>query len=202
MNRGPLALGLNVGDRPGQSVKAGIPDAAEAKQEWSMKIIRTFPSIEQVQQLPLQLTMSVPPDWEDRNGHVNVQYYQALYELGGYQVLEDVDITDAYLQENNFGLFDLEHHLHYLAELMAGDVVCTYNRILSMNTKRFHGMYFILNESREYLACTLEYVTAGVNLGLRRSAPFPPELNRALQLQLERHKQLDWQAPVCGHLQV
>ena len=167
-----------------------------------MKRIRTFPSIEQLKQLPAQVTMEVPADWEDRNGHVNVQYYQTLYELGGYQVLEEVDITDAYLQENNFGLFDIEHHVQYLGELLAGDEVSTYNRLVSMNPKRFHGMYFIVNETREYLACTLEYVTAGVNLGLRRSAPFPRALSKGLEQQLEAHKRLDWPLPLCGVLKI
>ena len=31
-----------------------------------------FPPVEQIRQLPVQLDMEVPPDWEDRNGHVNV----------------------------------------------------------------------------------------------------------------------------------
>lgn len=164
--------------------------------------VRKFPSIEQVRQLPVQLSMTVPAEWEDRNGHINVQYYQALYELGGYQVLEDVGIDDDYLRTNNFGMFDLEHHLHYLAEILAGDQVSTYNRILNRNHKRFHGMYFIINDTRDNLAFTMEYITAGVSLGLHRTASFPPELNRGVEEQFSRHRQLDWPAPLCGVLHI
>jgi len=42
-----------------------------------------FPGLDQIRELPVQLKMAIPPEWEDRNGHVNVQFYLALYELGG-----------------------------------------------------------------------------------------------------------------------
>ena len=161
-----------------------------------------FPTVAQVRQLPLQFSKVIPADWEDRNGHVNVQFYQSLYELGGYQVLEEVDIDESYLQQHGYGMFDLEHHLHYRAEVLVGEKVSTYNRILGRNDKRFHGMYFIVHDSRNQLACTLEYITAGVDLQARRTAPFPELLRRGVEKQWEKHSSLDWAAPVCGALGV
>ena len=146
----------------------------------------------------MQLSKIVPPEWKDRNGHVNVQFYQKLYELGGYQVLEEVGIGESYLQAHNFGMFDLEHHLHYRSELLIGAAVNTYNRILNRNDKRFHGMYFIVDASRDELAGTLEYITSGVDLRTRRMCPFPDKLSRGIEKQLGKHRLLDWAAPVCG----
>ena len=142
--------------------------------------------------------MIVPPDWKDRNGHVNVQFYQTLYELGGYQILEEVGIGESYLTAHDFGMFDLEHHLHYRAELLIGDTVNTYNRLLDRNDKCFHGMYFIINDSRDQLACTLEYITSGVDLRTRRISPFPEKMKMGIDRQFEKHRLLDWAAPVCG----
>jgi acyl-CoA thioester hydrolase len=161
-----------------------------------------FPSAEEVRQLPQQMNMIVPPDWEDRNGHVNVQYYLKLYELGGYEILEEVALGGDYLERNQYGLFDFEHHLSFRAELHVGDRVSTYNRLLAMNHKRFQGMYFIINDSRQQLACTIEYVTGGVDLKLRRTAVFPEEFYAGLQVQLKRHQALDWPAPVCGAMAI
>jgi len=148
--------------------------------------------------------MIIPAEWEDRNGHVNVQYYQTLYELGGYQVLEEVEVDagEACLQEYGFGLFDLEHHLHYRSEIMVGDRVSTYNRIVECNDKRFHGMYFIIDDNRDELACTLEYITAGVDLRARRTAPFPEKIRRGIELQFEKHRHLQWAVPICGAMRV
>jgi acyl-CoA thioester hydrolase len=163
---------------------------------------RSFPSLEQVRQLPHQLGMSVPPDWEDRNGHVNVQYYLKLYELGGYEILEDADLGGNYLEQNQYGLFDFENHLSFRAEIHVGDRVSTYNRLLAMNHKRFHGMYLIVNDTRKQLACTVEYVTGGVDLRNRRTAVFPDAFYQGLQRQLKRHQALDWPAPVCGAISI
>ena len=59
-----------------------------------MVVNKIFPDIEQLRELPSQLAMAIPPEWEDRNGHVNVQFYLALYELGGWVVLEEVGIEE------------------------------------------------------------------------------------------------------------
>lgn len=157
-----------------------------------------FPGLDQIRELPVQLTMTIPPEWEDRNGHVNVQFYLALYELGGWVVLEEVGIHEEWFQQRQVSQFDLEHHLNYRAELAVGDEVRTYSRVLGRGDKCFHGMYFIVNETSRRLAATLEYITASVNLQTRRIATFPEELANGLDVLLEKHQGLGWKAPVCG----
>jgi acyl-CoA thioester hydrolase len=157
-----------------------------------------FPGLDQIRELPVQLEMAIPPEWEDRNGHVNVQFYLALFELGGWDVLEDVGIDETWLEQRKFSQFDLEHHLHYRAEIWVGDQVSTYNRILGRSDKRFHGMYLIVNETRNRLAATVEYITAGVDMRTRRIAPFPEELASGLDVLIEKHQGLSWKTPVCG----
>jgi acyl-CoA thioester hydrolase len=156
------------------------------------------PTLDQLRDLPVQLTQVIPAEWEDRNGHVNVQFYVALYELGGWVVLEDVGIDEAWFEQRDLSLFDLEHHLQYLSEVAVGDEVKTYNRLLRRGEKCFHGMYFIVNETRGLLAGTLEYITACVDMKTRRIAPFPNELADELDGLLELHHKLIWTTPVCG----
>jgi len=177
------------------------PPETEPRDPASMSV-RVFPQVEQVRQLPAQLSMSIPPQWEDRNGHVNVQYYLGLYELGGYEVLAQVGVGDACLAAQGVGLFDFEHHILYRAEILVGQRVSTYNRILGMNEKRFHGMYFIVNDTLDRLACSIEYITAAVDLQQRRSTVFPPAVFQGLQQQLAWHQQLDWPAPMCGSMRL
>jgi len=159
---------------------------------------KPFPTVDQVRQLPPQLSMKIPPEWEDRNGHVNVQYYVTLYELGGWNVLEAKGFDEDWFRRNEVSVFDLEHHLNYLAELRIGDRVSTYHRVLGHSEKRFHGMYFVVNDDREQLACCLEYVASNVDMRLRRTAPFLPELAQCMDELLLEHELLDWPTPVCG----
>ncbi|MEJ8569311.1 acyl-CoA thioesterase [Elongatibacter sediminis] len=157
-----------------------------------------YPAPEEVRQLPRHLRMTVPPEWEDRNGHVNVQYYQRLYELGGYGILDDIGFDLARCNAEGFGMFDLEHHIHYRAELLVGHSVSGYSRVLAVNEKRFQGMFFILNDSTERLACTIEYVTCWIDLGVRRTAPLPDDLLRGLRAVVQRSDILPWPVPRCG----
>jgi acyl-CoA thioesterase FadM len=53
---------------------------------------RVFPRPGQVRELPLQLQMEIPADWQDRNGHVGVQYFQALFAEGAWKVLEEIGV--------------------------------------------------------------------------------------------------------------
>ena len=160
--------------------------------------IRRFPNLDQLRELPVQLDHVIPPEWKDRNGHVNVQFYLTLFEMGGWKILDNLGVDEAWLRQHQYSFFDLEHHLNYLAEIRVGDRVTTYNRLIGKSDKRFHGLYLIVNETTGRLACVLEYISAGVDMTVRRTAPMPLELVEALdQLQAE-HGKLSWHPPVCG----
>ena len=164
------------------------------------KVLRKtqFPTLEQIRELPIQLDYVIPPEWEDRNGHVNVQFYLALFELGGWKVLEQFGVDDDWLLRNAYSFFDLEHHLHYLAEIGVGDRVTAYNRVVGISAKRFHGLYLIVNETRERLGGVLEYISNGVDMNLRRTAVMPAELSRGLEDLYRQHQRLSWAPPLCG----
>jgi acyl-CoA thioester hydrolase len=184
-------------------IEASIPFLAPlTDKNQPMPILDTnaIPTISQLKELPLQLSMAVPPEWEDRNGHVNVQYYLTLYELGGWVILEQVGIDDNWFKQNRVSMFDLEHHLYYLAEIRVNDQVSAYHRMLSRSEKRFHGVYFIVNDTTEQVASTLEYVTTCIDMRTRRTTPFPPELAAGVAKTFEEHQKLSWDAPCCGFM--
>jgi acyl-CoA thioester hydrolase len=155
-------------------------------------------SFENISVLPVLLTRKIPPEWEDSNGHVNIQYYLALVEQSGWPMLESIGLGESYFRERRRGLFDLEHHLRYLAELHVGDQVTVHSRMLDRSEKRLHGMMFILNQSRRQLSCTLEYITSGADLDTRRTAPFPDDIALRFDQIIEQHALLDWTPGVCG----
>ena len=159
---------------------------------------RHFPTLDQVRELPVQLDHVIPPEWEDRNGHVNVQFYLTLFEMGGWKILEDNGFDETWMQRSQYSFFDLEHHLRYLAEIGVGDRVTTYNRVVGQSDKRFHGLYLIVNESRGRLACLLEYISAGVDMRARRTASMPPDLSDGMARLHAEHQKLSWTPPLCG----
>jgi acyl-CoA thioester hydrolase len=159
---------------------------------------RQFPDLDQVRELPVQLDYVIPPEWEDRNGHVNVQFYLTLFELAGWKILEEMGFDEAWMRQKQYSFFDLEHHLNYLAEIAVGDRVTAYNRVVGKSDKRFHGLYLIVNETRGQLAGVLEYVSNGIDMRRRRTAPMPPEMSANLERLFEDHSKLSWQPHLCG----
>ena len=120
--------------------------------------------------------MTVPPEWEDRNGHVNVQYYLGLYERGGWGMLDKLGFDEQYMAGTMRSIFDLENHLTYLSEIHVGDTVSTHNRMLSRSDKIFHGMFLIVNDTNNELAATVEYLSLFIDMERRKSTPFPEEM--------------------------
>ena len=157
-----------------------------------------MPTFEDILELPALLTRLVPPDWEDLNGHVNIQHYMELYCEASWPMLAVFGVNDDYFKERHNGFFDLEHHLFYLAEIHVEDKVSVHSRLMNASAKRFHGMMFVVNQSRQQLASTLEYVTSSANLRSRRTAPFPDDIARVLGGLVKEHARLAWPAPACG----
>ncbi len=79
-----------------------------------------------------------------------------------------------------------------------GDVVTVHWRFLARTVKRFHGVMFVVNQTRGRLASAFEYVSTGADLDARRTAPLPVEFAARLDRLIAENTALDWPAPVCG----
>ena len=126
-----------------------------------------MPSLAQVRELPELVRHVVPPEWEDLNGHVNVQHYTALYDMSGYPFMDMMGITAEQVRETRVGMFDLEHHIWFLDEMHVGDVVTGHACIVERGPKRVLSVMFIVDETRERLASVLEVVSTTADLDAR-----------------------------------
>lgn len=163
---------------------------------------RIFPSAKQVRELEQLAVHTIPPDWQDINGHVNIQYYQTLYEIGGWPMLGRAGVDLDYFENRRSGIFDLEHHIYYLSELHVGEHVTIHGRFIARNRKRVHGMVFIVNADRDELACTLEFIATSASLTTRRTKEFPEDILAGLDSLMSAEKNINWPAPVCGAMSI
>jgi acyl-CoA thioester hydrolase len=158
---------------------------------------RAFPTVAQVLQLPSLTIRTVPPGWQDMNGHVNVRHYLEIYDEASRPLLPVLGLVGLE-GDGGQGLFDLEHHIAYLAELHVGDQVSAHLRVVGRNAKRFHGVMFIVNHTRRQLASTLEFISSAADLAARRTMPLPDGAARWLDEAIAAQARLDWPAPLCG----
>ncbi|GIK30111.1 MAG: thioesterase family protein [Chloroflexi bacterium] len=161
-----------------------------------MKI--TPPDLAHVTALPLMLRRVVPPEYSDENRHMNVRHYLALFDDAGYPLIEMIGLTPEFYARTQRGGFDLEHHVHYLNEVLIGDTVAVYARLLGRSAKRMHYMLFMVNEARANLAAVFECVNSHADLTVRRTAEWPDEIAAALDRVIAENSALGWAAPVCG----
>lgn len=142
--------------------------------------------------------LTIPAEYEDENGHMNMRYYLGVFDDAGYPLVESVGLTRDFHEKHHTGGYDLEHHTHYLNEVHVGDTVAVYARLVGRSAKRVHYLMFMVNETRGKLAAIFECVNSFADLSQRKTAPYPPEIAEKLDTLVAIHQGLDWEPPVCG----
>lgn len=161
-----------------------------------------LPSFADVSELPSYLETSVPAEYEDANGHMNVTGYLRLHDQAAWPFMAALGMDDAYLADRRSSIFDLEHHLRYVAEMATGDVVRIHGRLIARSAKLLHAQFYLLDRTNEVLSNTLEFVSVHVSLETRRSTPWPDDVAAALDDLIAAHAGLAWDPPVSGALGV
>ena len=157
-------------------------------------------SLDQLATLPAAYRAVIPPAYEDRQGHMNMRWYLALYDEAGDAMYPMLGLTEEYFAASGAGGFDLEHHLWYPSEVRIGDTVVIRVRILARNAKLLHYMMFMVNETRGMLSSLFECVHAHADLRTHRTAPFPAQVADRIDAFIAEHSALAWPAPVSGSM--
>lgn len=125
---------------------------------------------------PLQLTgMKVLSEHIDANGHMNVGYYNVIFDQALDRLFVPFDLDWTYVRRTNFSTFVLETHVCYLREVVEGDPLRFQFQLLGHDTKRLHYFIEMHHATEDYLSATSEQVLLHVDLATRRAAPFLPE---------------------------
>lgn len=156
------------------------------------------PTPAQVRELSALVEHVIPAEWEDHNGHVNVRHYMSLYDIAGWPLFNTIGIDASYFTERRLGMFDLEHHIRFLNEIRVGETVSLYGRLVARTPKRLHGFMFVLNDTRDSLASTLEFVSTGADLEKRRTEVFPNDIAEKIDRLVAESNALSWTPPACG----
>jgi acyl-CoA thioester hydrolase len=147
---------------------------------------------------PACLRKEIPHAWADSNGHMNMRWYVAIFDDAGDDLHIRLGLPPIYHREHITGTFDLEHHTHFLSEVIPGDQVAVYARMVDCSAKRIHYLLFLVNETRGKLSAIFECVNGLVDLKIRKTMAYPPEILAGIEAAVKAHSTLDWEAPVCG----
>ncbi len=133
--------------------------------------------------------MKVEPAWIDYNGHLNMAYYNVLFDRAVDEAFELLGCGAAYVKRG-YSTFTAEVHVRYLRELHEGDPVRVTFQLLSFDDKRMHYFEQLFHAEEGWVSATSENMTLHVDMAKKKTAPFPSEVTRALALMKSAHAQL------------
>jgi acyl-CoA thioester hydrolase len=134
--------------------------------------------------------MRVEPAWIDYNGHLNMAYYNVLFDRAVDEVYEILGLGLDYLKTRRHSTFTAEVHLRYLRELKEGDPVRVSFQLLDYDEKRLHYFEELHHAEQGWLSATSENMALNVNMDAKKTASFPTDVTAHLARMKAAHATL------------
>jgi acyl-CoA thioester hydrolase len=145
--------------------------------------------------LPSLYATTVPPEWIDYNGHMNVAYYMVAFDRATDGLLDRLGLGIDYRRATNCTIYVLEAHVLYERELREGDTLAVTTQLLGADGKRLHVFHSMWNDATGERAATNELLCLHVDLlgsetGGPRAAGFASEEQARIDTLLTEHRPL------------
>jgi acyl-CoA thioester hydrolase len=136
--------------------------------------------------------MRVEPAWIDYNGHLNMAYYNVLFDRAVDEVFELLGCGLDYVRKRRHSCFTAETHVRYLRELKAEDPLRVTFQLLDYDHKRMHFFEHLLHANEGWVSATSENMSLHVDMEQRRTASFPVPIASALRSMKAMHARLPY----------
>lgn len=133
---------------------------------------------------------TVRPEWIDYNGHMNVAYYVLVFDHATDVFFDHLDLGEDYRRRTDCSTFVVEAHVTYENEVHDGDPLRVTTQLLGADDKRLHFFHHMYRGDTGVLVATNEIMSLHVDLGERRSAPFPAATLRRIRDLARAHARL------------
>jgi len=142
--------------------------------------------------------MKVEPQWIDYNGHLNMAYYNVLFDRAVDEVYELIGLGPDYLKQRGHSTVVAEMHVRYLREVREGDLLRVTVQLLAYDAKRIHLFEQLLHATDNWVSATSESMTLHVNMATKKVVPFPDTVQRLLERMKQAHADLP-RPQAAGH---
>jgi acyl-CoA thioester hydrolase len=124
--------------------------------------------------------LTVREDWIDYNGHLNMAYYNVLFDQAVDQVFDRLGLGPDYVATRGGSFFTAEAHVCYLRELSAGMNVIVTLQLVDLDSKRAHFYQELRHAEEGWLSATCEQLSLHVDMATRKVAPWPEDIHANL----------------------
>ena len=130
----------------------------------------------------------VKDEWIDYNGHLNMAFYNVLFDKGVDFFYDRIGVGEEYTRSGMGSVFTLEVHLQYLQELNLHNRVRVHLQLLDFDEKRLHFFEHMYHAEKGYLAATSEQMAIHVDMKTRKSASFSTDALEKIGDLHENHR--------------
>ncbi|MEA2944339.1 MAG: acyl-CoA thioester hydrolase [Bradyrhizobium sp.] len=136
----------------------------------------------------LSSVMQIEPRWIDYNGHLNMAYYNVMFDRAIDELWLRLGIGPSYMKERHSSTFTAECHVRYLREIHLGDPVQVSILLVGADAKRLHTFEELRHASEGWLSATSENMTIHIDMNTRKTAPFPPDIRARIEELADAHR--------------
>ena len=133
--------------------------------------------------------MEVEKDWIDYNGHLNMAYYNVLFDRGSDEAFELMGMGPAYARDRRLTIYTAEAHVCYVRELHLGDKVTVSFNLIDNDEKRLRA-YQEIRHADGWLDATSETLSLHIDMSGPKVARFPPDVMAKVEAMRAAHAQL------------
>jgi acyl-CoA thioester hydrolase len=131
--------------------------------------------------------MRVEPLWIDYNGHLNMAYYNVLFDRAVDEVYELIGLGPDYLKNHAHSTMVAEMHVRYLREVGEHDPLRVTVQLLAYDAKRIHLFEQLVHATENWVSATCETMTLHVDMTAKKVAPFPDSIMRLIERMKVAH---------------
>jgi acyl-CoA thioester hydrolase len=135
----------------------------------------------------LSSVMQIEPQWIDYNGHLNMAYYNVMFDRAIDQLWLKLGIGPSYMKERNGSTFTAECHVRYLREIHLGDPVQVSVLLVAADEKRLHTFQQLHHATEGWLSATSENMSIHIDMEKRKTAPFPADIQARIAAVVNAH---------------
>jgi acyl-CoA thioester hydrolase len=133
--------------------------------------------------------MEIEKDWIDYNGHLNMAYYNVLFDRASDDAFELMGLGPNYARDRKLTIYTAEVHICYVQELHLGDRVKVSFQLLDNDAKRLRA-YQEIRHIDGWLAATSETLSLHVDMAGPKVAPFPEDIAARVSALRDAHATL------------
>lgn len=133
--------------------------------------------------------MELEEQWLDYNGHLNMAYYNVLFDRGVDQIWSQLGFGPDYIKRTGHTTFSAEFHVCYLRELHMGAKVRASFQLLDHNDRSFHFYQELIHEDG-WVSATGEGLGLHIDMSGPRVAAMPDDIQARVDALFASHRQM------------